>query len=182
MRIAIIGSGISGLVSAHLLHERHDVVLYEADGRPGGHSHTHSVQLDDAALEVDTGFLVYNERTYPLFAGSSNGSRWATKPSDMSFSVADARTGIEWRGSSASSVFAQRRNLVRRDFLADARRHRTGQSPRLGLAPRAAWGRVNSRRRSHRTTSRRAFGTGTSSRSGRRSGPPGRGASRRSPR
>jgi predicted NAD/FAD-binding protein len=116
MRIAIIGSGVSGLVCAHLLHGRHDVVLYEADDRPGGHSHTHRVELPDATADVDTGFLVYNERTYPLFCRLLDRLGVATQPSDMSFSVTDARTGIEWRGSSPSTVFAQRRNLARPAF------------------------------------------------------------------
>ena len=68
MRIAIIGSGVSGLVSAHLLRGRDDVVLYESDGRPGGHSHTHRLELPELTADVDTGFLVDNERTYPLFS------------------------------------------------------------------------------------------------------------------
>jgi len=117
MRIAIIGSGISGLVCAHLLHGRHDVVLFEADDRPGGHSHTHRVDLADATVAVDTGFLVYNERTYPLFCRVLDRLGIATQPSDMSFSVADARTGLEWRGTSPSTVFAQRRNILRPRFL-----------------------------------------------------------------
>jgi predicted NAD/FAD-binding protein len=116
MRIAIIGSGVSGLVCAHLLSGRHDVVLYEADDRPGGHSHTHRVELPDAVVQVDTGFLVYNERTYPLFCRLLDRLGVATQPSDMSFSVTDARTGIEWRGTSPSTVFAQRRNLARPAF------------------------------------------------------------------
>ncbi len=118
MRIAIIGSGVSGLVCAHLLSSRHDVVVYEADDRPGGHCHTHRVELDDVTADVDTGFLVYNERTYPLFCRLLERLGVATKPSDMSFSVADSRTGLEWRGTSPSSVFAQRRNLARPAFLA----------------------------------------------------------------
>ena len=117
MRIAIIGSGVSGLVSAHLLHGRHDVVLYEADDRPGGHSHTHRVELPDATVDVDTGFLVYNERTYPLFCRLIDRLGVATQPSDMSFGVADRRTGLEWRGTSLSTVFAQRRNIARPAFL-----------------------------------------------------------------
>lgn len=125
MRIAIIGSGVSGLVCAHLLHQRHDVVLYEADDRPGGHSHTHRVELPDITADVDTGFLVYNERTYPLFRRFLDRLGVATQPSDMSFSVSDARTGIEWRGTSPSTVFAQRRNVARPAFwrmLADVGR------------------------------------------------------------
>ena len=117
MKIAIIGSGVSGLVCAHLLHKSHDVVLFEADDRPGGHSDTHHVELDDASVEADTGFLVYNERTYPLFCRLLERLGVATQPSDMSFSVADDRTGLEWRGTSPSTVFAQRRNLVRPAFL-----------------------------------------------------------------
>ncbi len=116
MRIAVIGSGVSGLVCAHLLHRRHDVVLYEADERPGGHSHTHRVELPDASADVDTGFLVYNERTYPLFCRLLDRLGVATQPSDMSFSVTDTRAGLEWRGTSLSTVFAQRRNLARPAF------------------------------------------------------------------
>ncbi len=117
MRIAIIGSGVSGLVAAHLLHRRHDVVLYESEDRPGGHSDTHRVELPELTCDVDTGFLVYNERTYPLFCRLLDELGVATKPSDMSFSVSDQRTGLEWRGTSFSTVFAQRRNLARPGFL-----------------------------------------------------------------
>jgi uncharacterized protein len=117
MRIAIIGSGVAGLVTAHLLHGRHDVVLYESDDRAGGHADTHRVELPELTCDVDTGFLVYNERTYPLFCRLLDELGIATKPSDMSFSVADQRTGLEWRGTSFSTVFAQRRNLARPDFL-----------------------------------------------------------------
>jgi len=63
MRIAIVGTGVSGLVCAHLLSRRHDVTLFEAEGRPGGHAHTVTVDLADGSFDVDTGFLVYNERT-----------------------------------------------------------------------------------------------------------------------
>jgi predicted NAD/FAD-binding protein len=117
MRIAIIGSGVSGLVCAHLLHGHHDVVLYETDDRPGGHSHTHRVELPDATVDVDTGFLVYNERTYPLFCRLLDRLGVASHPSDMSFGVVDRRTGLEWRGTSLSTVFAQRRNIARPSFL-----------------------------------------------------------------
>ena len=117
MRVAIVGTGVSGLVCAHLLHGRHDVVVFEADERVGGHTHTHRVELPDATVNVDTGFLVYNERTYPLFCRLLDRLGVATQPSDMSFSVADERTGLEWRGTSLSTVFAQRRNLARPEFL-----------------------------------------------------------------
>jgi predicted NAD/FAD-binding protein len=125
MRVAIIGSGISGLVCAHLLHNRHDVVLFEADRRPGGHSHTHRVQLEEGTFNVDTGFLVYNERTYPRFCRLLQRLGVATKPSDMSFGMSDERTGLEWRGTSPATIFAQPRNLGNAPFwrmLADVAR------------------------------------------------------------
>jgi hypothetical protein len=117
MRIAIVGTGVSGLVAAHLLSRQHDVVLFEQDERPGGHAHTVRVDLADETHWVDTGFLVYNERNYPGLIALFDSLGVATKASDMSFGVADEVTGIEWRGTDADTVFAQRRNLVRPAFL-----------------------------------------------------------------
>ncbi len=117
MKVAIVGSGVSGLVCAHLLNARHDVTLYEVDGRPGGHANTVEVDVDGERHAVDTGFIVYNERTYPGFVALLAHLGVATKPSDMSFSVADERTGLEWRSTSLSTVFAQRRNLADPAFL-----------------------------------------------------------------
>ncbi len=117
MRIAIVGTGVSGLVCAHLLSRRHDVTLFEAEGRPGGHANTVTVDLADGSYDVDTGFLVYNERNYPGLIALFDALGVATKPSDMSFSVADEISGLEWKGSSFATVFAQRRNLVRPAFL-----------------------------------------------------------------
>jgi predicted NAD/FAD-binding protein len=117
MRIAIVGTGVSGLVCAHLLSRRHDVTLFEAEGRPGGHAHTVTVDLADGSFDVDTGFLVYNERNYPGLIRLFDSLGVATKPSDMSFSVTDEVSGLEWKGSSFDTVFAQRRNLVRPSFL-----------------------------------------------------------------
>ena len=113
MRVAIVGSGISGLVCAHLLHRAHDITLFEQADRPGGHTNTVEVSVDGVTHRVDTGFIVYNERTYPGFSALLAHLGVATRASDMSFSVSDERTGLEWRGSSVSTVFAQRRNLVR---------------------------------------------------------------------
>ncbi len=117
MRIAIVGTGVSGLVCAHLLSRRHDVTVFEADRRPGGHAHTVRVDLPDETHEVDTGFLVYNDRNYPGLIRLFDALGVATKPSDMSFSVSDDISGVEWRGTSLSTMFAQRRNAVRPAFL-----------------------------------------------------------------
>ena len=119
MRIAIVGSGIAGMTAAHLLRQQgHDAHLFEAEGRPGGHAHTVSVDLPGGPVAADTGFLVYNERTYPLFTRLLADLGVATHPSDMSFSLSDLRCGLEWRGTSLSTVFAQRRNAARPAFLA----------------------------------------------------------------
>jgi len=117
MTIAIVGTGVSGLVCAHLLARSHDVTLFEADDRPGGHAHTVRVDLPDGTFDVDTGFLVYNERNYPGLIALFEDLGVATKPSDMSFGVRDEVSGLEWKGTSFGTVFAQRRNLVRPAFL-----------------------------------------------------------------
>jgi predicted NAD/FAD-binding protein len=104
-------------VAAHLLHDRHEVTVFEADTRVGGHAHTVPVQLDGRTVWVDTGFLVYNERNYPGFVRLLDRLGVATQPTDMSFSVSDERTGLEWRGTDASSVFAQRRRIADPRFL-----------------------------------------------------------------
>src|ERR1700742_675220 len=106
------------MTAAHLLQEEHDVHLFEADGRPGGHANTVTVDLPTGPVAADTGFLVYNERTYPLFTRLLAELGVATHPSEMSFSLTDLRCGLEWRGTSLSTVFAQRRNAVRPAFLA----------------------------------------------------------------
>jgi uncharacterized protein len=118
MRIAIIGSGIAGMTAAHLLHPHHDVHLFEADDRPGGHANTVDVDVGGRIIAADTGFLVYNERTYPHFTRLLAELGVDTHRSDMSFSVRDRSSGIEWRGTSLNTVFAQRRNLIRPRFLA----------------------------------------------------------------
>lgn len=117
MRIAVAGSGVSGLVSAWLLAPQHDVVLFEGDGRPGGHTNTVDVTLPSGDFAVDTGFIVCNDRTYPNFLRLLDELGVATQPSAMTFSVSDAVTGIEWAGTDLNGVFAQRANLVRPAFL-----------------------------------------------------------------
>jgi predicted NAD/FAD-binding protein len=117
MRIAIIGTGIAGLTCAHLLGKTHDVTVFERDARPGGHTHTVRVELDDETHDVDTGFIVYNEENYPGLARLFARLGVRTKPSDMSFGVSDAATGVEWRATSLSTIFAQPRNAIRPAFL-----------------------------------------------------------------
>jgi predicted NAD/FAD-binding protein len=117
MKIAIVGGGVSGLVAAHLLHRRHEITVFEAGARPGGHANTVEVELDGERHGIDTGFIVYNERTYPLFTRLLAELGVATQPSDMSFGVACERTGLEWASRGLGSIFAQRRNLVRPAFL-----------------------------------------------------------------
>jgi predicted NAD/FAD-binding protein len=140
VRIAVVGSGIAGLVCAHLLARHHDVVIFESQDRPGGHAHTVTVTVDGKKLAVDTGFLVYNERTYPGLVRLFDQLGIATQASDMSFSVVDDVAGLEYCGTSPSTVFAQRKNLWNPTFvrmLVDvARFNRTGQKM-LKAPPRA---------------------------------------------
>ncbi len=117
MRIAVAGSGVSGLVSAWLLAAHHEVVLFEADDRPGGHTNTVDVALPSGDYAVDTGFIVCNDRTYPNFLRLLDELGVATQPSAMTFSVSCERTGLEWAGTDLNGVFAQRANAVRPRFL-----------------------------------------------------------------
>ncbi len=120
MRIAVIGSGISGLGCAHALRNDAQVTLYEAESRLGGHTNTVDVTLDGMTYPVDTGFLVYNERTYPNLIRLFGELGVPTTKSDMSFavSVLHGRRRIEWSGTDLNAVFAQRRNLASPRFLA----------------------------------------------------------------
>lgn len=115
-RIAVIGSGVAGLVAAHLLSQRHDVIVFEADGRVGGHTHTVRVQQGGREFAVDTGFIVYNERNYPGFSRLLQRLGVASQPTSMSFSVHCERSGLEYNGSSLDQLFAQRSNLLRPRF------------------------------------------------------------------
>lgn len=114
MRVAIIGSGISGLYAAHQLARHCDLTLFEADSRPGGHSHTVDVAMDGQRLAMDTGFLVFNERNYPHLTALLRELGVAYQPADMSFSFRCADSGVEYRGDTQfDAIFAQRRNLLR---------------------------------------------------------------------
>jgi predicted NAD/FAD-binding protein len=117
VRIAVIGSGIAGLGSARLLaRQGHAVTVYEAARQPGGHAHTVDVTLEGRRFAVDTGFLVYNDRTYPRLTRLFDELGVASVPSDMSFSVRNDRAGLEWAGTSLATLFAQPRNLARRAY------------------------------------------------------------------
>ena len=116
MKIAIIGTGISGLTAAWLLHKQHELTLFEAGDHVGGHTNTVPVSLSGRSWSVDTGFIVYNQRTYPNFCRILEQLGVAGRDSTMSFSVRDQESGLEWNGSSLATVFAQRRNLLRPAF------------------------------------------------------------------
>ncbi|QIL20560.1 FAD-dependent oxidoreductase [Thermomonas sp. HDW16] len=117
MRIAIIGSGISGLSAAWLLSRQHEVVLYEAGDYLGGHTDTHEVDVDGRTLHVDTGFIVHNPQHYPLLTRLFDQLGVASQPTTMGFSVQDERTGLEYNATSLDGLFCQRRNLASPRFL-----------------------------------------------------------------
>lgn len=116
MRIAVVGSGISGLSAAWLLHKNHQVTLYEAADYLGGHTNTVDVSLDGLTHPVDTGFLVHNDLTYPNLIELFRILDVQTHATEMSFSVSQPEFGIEWAGTNLGTLFAQRRNLLRLRF------------------------------------------------------------------
>ncbi|HET6424971.1 MAG TPA: FAD-dependent oxidoreductase [Planctomycetaceae bacterium] len=117
MKIAIIGAGVSGLVAARRLHDDHSIAVFEAGEKPGGHTNTIRVELDGEMHSVDTGFIVFNEWTYPHFIELLNELGVASQPTQMGFSVRDDLTGLEYAGQNLNSLFAQRRNLLSPRFL-----------------------------------------------------------------
>jgi predicted NAD/FAD-binding protein len=117
LRVAIVGSGISGLTAAHLLHEDHEITLFEAGDHVGGHARTVRVEIGGREHDVDTGFVVYNETTYPILTRLLARLRVETQPTAMSFGVSCRRTGVEYCGTSLRTVFADPRNLLRPQFL-----------------------------------------------------------------
>ena len=117
MKIAIIGTGISGMTAARLLHARHELTVFESNDYIGGHTHTVAVEVAGQKYAIDTGFIVYNERTYPQFCRLLDLLGVTTQPSEMSFSVKCERTGLEYCGSNLNTLFTQRLNLFRPSFL-----------------------------------------------------------------
>ena len=117
MKIAIIGSGIAGLTSAYLLNRRQDITVFEASDWIGGHTHTVDVEVKGQRYAVDTGFIVFNDWTYPNFIRLLSQLGVGFKDTEMSFSVSDPLSGVEYNGHNLNTLFAQRRNLVSPKFI-----------------------------------------------------------------
>ncbi|MGF1734529.1 NAD(P)/FAD-dependent oxidoreductase [Photobacterium satsumensis] len=116
MKIAIIGSGISGLTCAHYLDKQHDITVYEANDYIGGHTATVDVDVASGKYAIDTGFIVFNDRTYPNFEQLLAEIGVCGKPAEMSFSVQNTLNGLEYNGHHLMSMFAQKRNILNPTF------------------------------------------------------------------
>jgi len=117
MRIAVIGSGISGLASSWLLSRKHDVTLFEGNDYLGGHTHTHEIELGGRNLAVDTGFIVFSPDNYPLLSKLFDELGVESQPTTMSFALRNERSGLEYNATNFDGLFCQRRNLVSPRFL-----------------------------------------------------------------
>ena len=117
MKFAIIGSGISGLTAAYLLNRNHDITVYESNDYVGGHTHTHEIVLNGKKWAVDTGFIVYNERTYPNFIKLLDQLKVERQLTSMGFSVKSSQKDLEYAGNSINTLFAQRSNILRPSFI-----------------------------------------------------------------
>ena len=115
-RIAIVGAGVSGLVAAHELHRQHQITVFDANPYAGGHTNTVRVETEAGALDIDTGFIVYNDGNYPRFEQLLESLGVATQPSTMSFSVSDGRGDFEYNSASPNGLFANRRHLLTPTF------------------------------------------------------------------
>lgn len=116
MRIAVIGTGIAGNVAAYKLAREHDITVFESAGYVGGHTNTISVEENERTVPVDTGFIVFNDRTYPNFIALLDELGQDSQPSEMSFSVHAEETGFEYKGQTLNTLFAERRNFFRPRF------------------------------------------------------------------
>jgi len=116
MKIAVVGSGIAGNVAAYYLNKKHDITLFETNNYVGGHTHTHDIEAIDGQLAIDTGFIVFNYKTYPHFTALLKELGVEVQISDMSFSVKCEKTGLEYNGTTLNSLFSQRKNLFSPKF------------------------------------------------------------------
>ena len=116
-KVAIIGSGISGLTCAYLLSKKYDIKLFEKNDYIGGHTATVDIEVDGKEYAIDTGFIVCNDKTYPNFLKLLNQIGVEYKDTEMSFSVHNVQTGLEYNGNNLNSLFAQRRNVLNPKFL-----------------------------------------------------------------
>ena len=117
LKIAIIGSGISGLTCAHILDKKHKVTIYEKNDYFGGHTHTHTFHENKRKLNIDSGFIVYNENTYPNFIKLLKNLNVESQKTSMGFSVKDSKKDFEYAGNSFNSIFAKRTNFLNFKFL-----------------------------------------------------------------
>ena len=117
MRIAIVGTGIAGNTAAYKLRKEHDITVYEASSYVGGHTNTIDVAEGDRTIAVDTGFIVFNDRTYPNFIELLDEIGQESQPSLMSFSVSSGDGRLEYNGTGLNALFAQRRNILRPPFF-----------------------------------------------------------------
>lgn len=144
MKIAVVGTGIAGNIAAWKLSPEHEVTVYEAEPRIGGHTHTVDVESGGRRFAVDTGFIVFNDWTYPNFIAMLAELGVAWQDSDMSFSVRHPGTGLEYNGSDLNRLFAQRSNLFRPSFLRMVRDIlRFNREARALLAPDAPDGTLD---------------------------------------
>lgn len=116
MKIAVIGTGIAGNVAAYHLAKHHDIKVFEANSHVGGHTHTHDIAWQGKTYAVDTGFIVFNRKTYPNFIALLDELGVEAQPSNMSFSVKCERSGLEYNGNTLNSLFAQRKNIINPSF------------------------------------------------------------------
>ena len=116
MKIAVVGTGIAGNVAAYYLSKHHDITVFEANDYVGGHTHTHDIEVNGKQYSVDSGFIVFNHKTYPNFIRLLDELGVSEQLSTMSFGVKCQRTGLEYMGSTINSLFAQRRNLLHPAF------------------------------------------------------------------
>lgn len=142
MKIAVVGGGISGLGAAWLLSQKHEVHLFESEPRLGGHAHTVDVQEGARSIAMDTGFLVYNELTYPHLTAFFKHLQVETIDSSMSLSIQIKDKNLEWAGANLNTIFGQRKNLFKWRFhkmLLEVLRFGREAEESLQLALRHAW-------------------------------------------